>query len=84
MSDSFKLTSLNNQPKSNKDSTINDDSQVHPNIELNTEPKTDKMIQDTDNSDKSKIPNSKSQEGNCHGSSSDTTANKINPYYLIG
>ena len=24
------------------------------------------------------------QGGSCHGSSSDTTANQINPYYLIG
>ena len=23
-------------------------------------------------------------QAQCHGSSSDTTANKINPYYLIG
>ena len=59
-----KLPSLNNQSKSNKESTSNDDNQVHPNIELKTDPKTDKMIQDTDNPDKSKISNSKSPEGN--------------------
>ena len=64
MSDSSKLPSLNNQSKSNTESTINDDNQVHPNIELKTDPKTDKMIQDIDNPDKSKISNSKSQEGN--------------------
>ena len=59
VSDSSKLPSLNNQSKSNKESTINDDSQVYPSIERNTDPKTDKMIQDTDNSDKSKISNLK-------------------------
>ena len=56
--------SVNNQFKSNKESTINDDNQVHPNIECNTDPKTDKMIQDTENSDKSIILNSKSPKGN--------------------
>ena len=64
LSDSSKLPSLNNQSKSNKESTINDDNQVHPNIELKTDPKTDKMIQDMDNPDKFKISNSKSPEGN--------------------
>ena len=54
-----KLPSLNNQSKSNKESTINDDNQVHPNIERNTDSNTDKMIQDTDNSDKSKNSNLK-------------------------
>ena len=47
-----------------KVSTINDDNQVHPNIELPTDPKTDKMKQDTENPVKSKISNSKSPEGN--------------------
>ena len=64
VSDSSKLPSLNNQSKSNKELTINDDSQVYPNIKLKTDPKTDKMIQKMDNSDKSKISNSKCLEGN--------------------
>ena len=64
VSDSSKLPSLNNQSKSNKELTINHDKQVHPNIERNTDPKTDIIIQDTDNSDKSKISNSKSPKGN--------------------
>ena len=64
VSDSSKLPSLNNQSKSNKELTINHDNQVHLNIKLKTNPKTDKMIQDMDNPDKSKILNSKSPEGN--------------------
>ena len=34
--------SVNNQSKSNKELTINDDNQVHPNIKLKTDPKTEK------------------------------------------
>ena len=64
VTDTPKLPSLNNQSKSNIESTFNDDNQVHPNIKLKTDPKTDKMIQDMDNPDKSKISNSKSPEGN--------------------
>ena len=37
---------------------------LHPNIELKTDPKTDKMKQDMNNPDKSKITNLKSPEGN--------------------
>ena len=55
MSDSSKIPSLNNQSKSNNESTINDDNQVYPNIELKTDPKTDQMIQDTDNLDNPKF-----------------------------
>ena len=56
--------SINNQSKSNKVSTNNDDDQVHPNIELPTDPKKDEMKPDTDNPDKSKIPIPKTPEGN--------------------
>ena len=41
VTDMSKLPSLNNQSKSNKESTINHDNQVLPNIELKTDPKTD-------------------------------------------
>ena len=64
VSDSSKLSSLNYQSQSNKELTINHDKQVHPNIERNTDPKTYIIIQDTDNSDKSIILNSKCLEGN--------------------
>ena len=64
MSDTSKLPTLNNQSKSNEESTINHDNQVHPNIEFKTDPNMDKMIQVMDNPDKAKISNSKSQEGN--------------------
>ena len=56
--------SVNNQSKSNKVLTINFDNQVHPNIELTTDPKKDEMKQDTDNPVKSKISIPKSPEGN--------------------
>ena len=55
--------SVNNQSKSNNESTINDDDQEHPNIKLTTDPKKDKMKQDTDNPDKSKISIPKYPEG---------------------
>ena len=48
--------------KSNQ--STNDDDQVHPNIELTTDPKKDEMKQDTDKPDKSKISIPKSPEGN--------------------
>ena len=56
--------SVNNQSKSNKEWTINDDDQVHPNIKLPTDPKKDEMKQDTDNPDKSKISIPKSSKYN--------------------
>ena len=55
---------VNNLSKSFKVSSDDDDNQVHPNIKLPTDPKQDKMKQDTEIPIKSKIPNPKSPKGN--------------------
>ena len=56
--------SVNNLSKSNKVSSNNDDNQLHPNVELPTDPKKNEMKQDTEILVKSKISIPKSSKYN--------------------